>query len=166
MESPSPCSVESISFARCVYEIRPTACLPSHPPTGEECHTDHSPCIHCPADGYLGSCQFGVFWLLPIKRRSCLHVNVCRHFSWGNTQRRACRAIEKRIFNLIKPARLFPKWLRYFSPYHGGGLFAGVGNSLRITQQKEFRGNSADSSWCGKGNRGLAHSVWEGQSWE
>ena len=89
----------------------------------------------------------------------CFHVWVantcsraCFPFSWGNTQRRACRAIEKRIFNLIKPARLFPKWLRYFSPYRGGGLFAGVGNSLRITQQKEFRGNSADSSWCGKGN--------------
>ena len=154
MESPSLCSVESLSFAPCVYEIH----LNRLPPISS------SPCgavsLHGPQSMHPSSCwwtsgylpRLVFFRLLWINRLSCLHVDVCCHFSWGNTQRRACRAIEKRIFNLIKPARLFPKWLRYFSPYRGGGLFAGVGNSLRITQQKEFRGNSADSSWCGKGN--------------
>lgn len=57
--------------------------------------------------GYLPRLVF--FRLLWINRLSCLHVDVCCHFSWGNTQRRACWVIEKHIFNLIKPTRLFSK---------------------------------------------------------
>ena len=52
---------------------------------------------------------FFFFCFLWIKRHSCLHVNVYCHISGGNTQRRACWVIEKRIFNLIKPTRLFSK---------------------------------------------------------